>query len=51
MLSPRALVLENFAISGIQLVPANIAGGDAAKTYNVSIVSLADQATVYTEVV
>ena len=51
MNAPRALVLENFAISGIQLVPANIAVGDTAKTYNVSIVSLADQATVYTEVV
>mgnify|MGYP000013420790 FL=1 len=51
MNAPRALVLENFAISGIQLVPANIAGGDTAKTYNISIVSLADQATVYTEVV
>lgn len=51
MLDPRALILTDFAISGIKLVPVDIATGDSTKTYNISIVGYADNAPVYKEVV
>ena len=44
--SPKALILQDFAISGIKLVVSGT-GSDSGKTFNASVTSIADNAKNY----